>query len=202
MTNYKIKSILNNSLLIEYRTDNGTLNQLHVGIEEGWDKKRIEEEISRSRHLKDKEDKNLNLDQYFYKGEELEFLNLSSEEEEQARMIAELEEQQRLEEEKFNQDYLNQVLEYRNTPIDYVIIRDYSYPSVHDQLDALYWLRKGVTGPIEEIDRKIEEIKQKYPKDKPLNLTYGDLDDMMPEKRSTDYLDDLRRRNIQADFLE
>jgi len=55
--------------------------------------------------------------------------------------------------------------------------------------------------PIQEIDRRIAEIKERYPKNQPTNITCGDLDQMFAEQRPTEYLDELRIRNIQADFL-
>lgn len=201
MTSYKIKSILKNSLLIEYRTNNGSLKELLVSVSEGWDKKRIEEAIAEAKKLKDTEDIDLKLDQYFSKGEELEFVHVPSEEEKEQKMLEEFEEEQRLLTEQRNKELLDFFTSYRNTPVDYAAIRWYEYPAFEDQLDALYWMRQGVMEPIEEIDRRIKEVKEKYPKDVPTNLTNADLDEMFPKSRPTDYLDDLRSRGIQADFL-
>ena len=110
------------------------------------------------------------------------------------------EELKKLKEEE-NQRFLEGIIEYRNTEVDYAQVRWYSYPSIEEQLDALYWMRQGITEPIQEIDRKIVEIKQSYPKTEPTNLTCGDLDTMFSDSRPTDYLDVLRAKNIQADFL-
>lgn len=201
MATYKIKSILKNCLLIEYRTNNGSLKEILVGVLEGWDKKRIEEAITEAKQLKDTEDIDLKLDQYFSKGEELEFRYVPSEEEKEQKMLEEFEEEQRLLTEQRNQELLDFFTSYRNTPVDYAGIRWYEYPTFEDQLDALYWMRQGVMEPIQEIDRRIKEVKEKYPKDVPTNLTNADLDEMFPKSRPTDYLDDLRSRGIQADFL-
>lgn len=202
MNTYKIKSILNNSLLIEYRTDNGTLKQIYVGVEQGWDKARIEEEIARQKFLEDSKDITLNLSQYFSKGEELEFVTIISDEERERIMMEEFELEQQEIQAQINQEILNQTIQYRNTPVNYEVVRAYAYPKMGDQLDALYWMRQGVPGPLEEIDKKITEVKQMYPKDGSLNLTYSDLDAMFPEERPAEYMAELKARNIQADFIE
>jgi hypothetical protein len=62
-------------------------------------------------------------------------------------------------------------------------------------------MRQGVMEPIQKIDAKIADIKQTYPKNESTNLTCGDLDEMFAEQRPTEYLDELRIRNIQTDFL-
>lgn len=201
MQKYKIKSILNNHLIVEYRTENGSLKEIYVFVEEGWTKQQIEEEISKQKLLEDKRDIKINLAEYFSKGEELEFVQVDSEEERQAKMDAIWEKEYQESVKKHNEEFLNRLIEYRKTPVDYKQVRWYSYPSTEEQLDALHWMRQGVMEPIQEIDKKIKEVKEKYPKDVPTNLTCGDLDDMFPDARPTEYLDDLRSRNIQADFL-
>lgn len=201
MAKYKIKSLLENSIIVEYRTPNGSLKELYIGIEAGWDRKKIEEEIALQKKLADKRDINIDLSQYFFKGEEIEFVDVPTEEERMEEMDKKFEEEQKRLEEEENQKFLNKVLEYRNTEVDYKQVRWYLYPSTEEQLDALYWMRKGVMEPIQEIDRRIEEAKQQYPKDQPTNLTCGDLDSMFSEQRPTDYLYELKSRNIQTDFL-
>ena len=55
----------------------------------------------------------------------------------------------------------------RVTAIDstgYRAMRRSEYPSVEDQLDAAYKARRGDPGEQEELDRRIAEIKEKYPK--------------------------------------
>ena len=44
-------------------------------------------------------------------------------------------------------------------------MRQELYPTRGDQLDALYWARKGDSSHLEEIDKAIEEVKAKIPKD-------------------------------------
>ena len=51
-----------------------------------------------------------------------------------------------------------------NREVQYQELRMYEYPALQDQLDALYWARVGVTTHIEEIDKKIKAVKEKYPK--------------------------------------
>lgn len=46
----------------------------------------------------------------------------------------------------------------------YAAMRRAEYPSVEDQLDAAFKARHGDPGEQIEIDKKIEEIKSKYPK--------------------------------------
>lgn len=201
MAKYKIKSILDNSIIVEYRTENGTLKTINVGILPEWDKTRIEEEIAIHKQTEDKRDLKLNLADYFYKGEELEFRYVPTEEEQIEAMNAEFEQQQKLLREEENRKFLEKTNEYRNTPVNYDQVRWYSYPSIEEQLDALYWMRQGIIEPIQEVDKKIAEVKARYPKDQPTNLTCGDLDTMFADQRPTDYLDEMRSRNIQADFL-
>lgn len=46
----------------------------------------------------------------------------------------------------------------------YAAMRRAEYPSLEDQLDAAFKARHGDPGEQAELDRKIEEIKNKYPK--------------------------------------
>lgn len=43
-------------------------------------------------------------------------------------------------------------------------MRQQAYPSRGDQLDALYWARKGDSSQLAEIDKALEEVKTKIPK--------------------------------------
>tara|TARA_Y100000004_G_scaffold192380_1_gene252801 strand:+ start:1132 stop:1566 length:435 start_codon:yes stop_codon:yes gene_type:complete len=52
-------------------------------------------------------------------------------------------------------------------PITYQQMRQELYPSRGDQLDALYWARKGDSSHLEEIDKAIEEVKSQIPKNIP-----------------------------------
>lgn len=47
----------------------------------------------------------------------------------------------------------------------YADLRAASYPSVGDQLDALYWARQGSTEQLTVIDSEIDSVKTLYPKD-------------------------------------
>lgn len=51
-----------------------------------------------------------------------------------------------------------------NQIVTYKEMRSANYPSIGDQLDALYWARNGDTSQLESIDLKIEETKNLYPK--------------------------------------
>ena len=46
----------------------------------------------------------------------------------------------------------------------YATIRPFHYPSLGDQLDALYWSRKGDNTSLDAIDTKITSVKAEYPK--------------------------------------
>lgn len=59
-----------------------------------------------------------------------------------------------------DQKYKQQILTYKE-------IRSSQYPSIGDQLDALYWARTGNTTQLDDINVKIAEVKATYPKDMP-----------------------------------
>ena len=46
----------------------------------------------------------------------------------------------------------------------YAAMRRSEYPSIEDQLDAAYKARRGNTTEQEELDNRIEQVKDKYPK--------------------------------------
>jgi len=48
--------------------------------------------------------------------------------------------------------------------LTYQDLRRDSYPSIGDQLDALYWDRNANPEPLEKIDVAIAEVKEKFPK--------------------------------------
>lgn len=68
----------------------------------------------------------------------------------------------------------------KNQPLDYKTIRAQSYPSLGDQLDALYWARNGDTSHLDAIDAKINEVKASYPKDM-TPITREEYDAMVEE---------------------
>lgn len=201
MNSYKIKSILKNSLLIEYRSDNGSLKEFYVHIQKNWNKFQIEKEIARQKILEEQKDIDLNLAQYFNKNEELEFIDIVLDEEKLKEEVENQNKSQAELQEKEDQEFLQKIIEYRNTKVNYDEVRYYEYPNLAEQLDALYWMRQGIMEPIQKIDEKITEVKQKYPKNCPTDLTYGDLDTIHSSSRPTDYLDYMRYKNMQADFL-
>jgi hypothetical protein len=200
MSLYTIKNISHNSITVSYVNDSGDLKEFNLNVNPSWDKEKIELEISNFKKIQEKAEIDLNLDQYFSVGDELEFIDYDPEKEHQEEQKKQEQENQRIIDEE-NQEFLNMVIEYRNMPVDYKGFRWYEYPKLEDQLDALYWMRQGVMEPIEEIDRQIKEIKEKYPKDSPIS-TNAALDATFPELRPTDYIQELKIRNIQADFIE
>ena len=201
MGTYKIKSIVKNMLTIEYRTNNGTLKEFSIFVEGNWDKQTIERQIALTKLSEDRREYQIDPAQYFSKGEVLEFIDIPSEKEASKQRLDELdlhlEEHKRIE----NEQFLDKILQYRNIEANYSQVRWYEYPSIEEQLDAMYWMRQGILEPIQEIDRKITEVKEKYKKGEHTNLTLGDLDDMFPNDRPTLYKEELKYRNIQADFL-
>jgi len=48
--------------------------------------------------------------------------------------------------------------------LGYAAMRRSEYPSIEEQLDAAYKARRGDTTEQEELDNRIEQIKEKYPK--------------------------------------
>lgn len=48
--------------------------------------------------------------------------------------------------------------------LTYQDLRRDSYPSIGDQLDALYWDRNANPEPLEKLDVAIAEVKEKFPK--------------------------------------
>jgi len=68
----------------------------------------------------------------------------------------------------------------KKQPLDYKAIRAQSYPSLGDQLDALYWARNGDTSHLDAIDEKINEVKASYPKDM-TPITREEYDAMVEE---------------------
>lgn len=48
--------------------------------------------------------------------------------------------------------------------VSYSEMRQRNYPSIGDQLDALYWARKGDTTELDALDAQIQQIKIDYPK--------------------------------------
>lgn len=201
MNQYKIKRILKNSLIITYRRTNGDLQEMEIYIDPSWDKDRIEKEITLRKKYHEQQELDLKLAEHFSVGDELEFVDYDPEKEYQEEQKRQEQENQRILEEE-NQEFLKMIIEYRNTPADYKALRWYEYPKFEEQFDALYWMRQGVMEPIQELDKKIKAIKEKYPKDQPTNLTNADLDIMFPDMRPSGYLNELKARNIQADFLE
>ena len=59
-------------------------------------------------------------------------------------------------------DALNKVTAIDST--GYAAMRRSEYPSIEDQLDAAYKARRGDFSEQEELDLRIEQIKNKYPK--------------------------------------
>jgi len=49
-------------------------------------------------------------------------------------------------------------------PEGYKFLRKSEYPTIEDQLDALYKARKGDDSELKKLDRKITRVKKKYPK--------------------------------------
>ena len=59
-------------------------------------------------------------------------------------------------------------------------LRANEYPALGDQLDALYWARKGDTAALDDIDTAIAAVKEAYPKDM-APITRGEYDAAVAE---------------------
>jgi hypothetical protein len=55
--------------------------------------------------------------------------------------------------------------EENNRLFTYSEIREEKYPTLGDQLDALYWARQGDNTILQQIDQEIQNVKSQYPKD-------------------------------------
>ena len=158
----RISDITTSHILVNF--SNGI--SAHVAVEKGWDQDRILEEISKYIPMESEQvpfddigDIPLSVGQSF----EIESYN--------AIITRKNEEAQKQNEEaiKKNIEEQQKIAEYEkeqrdNREVEYQELRMYTYPAVQEQLDALYWARVGVTTHIEEIDKKIKAVKDKYPK--------------------------------------
>ena len=64
--------------------------------------------------------------------------------------------------------------------VTYKDFRSDNYPTLGDQLDALYWSRNGDTSKLTEMDAKIAQVKTDYPKDME-TITRGEYDALIAE---------------------
>jgi hypothetical protein len=65
---------------------------------------------------------------------------------------------------KLRQEEQQRLDEENNRLFTYADIRKEKYPDLGDQLDALYWARQGNDTSLQQIDQKIESVKNQYPK--------------------------------------
>lgn len=54
--------------------------------------------------------------------------------------------------------------EAKNRLLTYVDFRQQNYPTLGNQLDALYWARQGDDTVLQQIDEEIENVKTQFPK--------------------------------------
>ena len=159
---YTVTDVTTSHILVKF--ESGSL--AHVNIEADWDKERIEDEISKfiPVSIEQKTIKKFNSieDVPLSLGEsndiEAYSIKLNKNIQEQEKLInAQIEKGKEL---RRKSEELEKI-----RPVDYKEARSSEYPSLLDQLDALYWSRNGDNSKIEEIDKKINQIKEKYPKD-------------------------------------
>ena len=74
------------------------------------------------------------------------------------------EEQLEVERQKIEEEETKKRLEGFQRKVDYKEMRRTEYPSIEDQLDALYWARNGQPELLNAMDAEFAEIKAKYPK--------------------------------------
>lgn len=159
---YTITDITTSHILVKF--DNGSL--AHVSIESDWGKERIEDEISKFipapiekkvvKEFNSIEDVPLSLgESNDIEPYSIKISRLHLKEEQLRKERVERREKLRKESEELQ----------KNRPVNYEEARSSEYPSLMDQLDALYWSRNGDNSKLEKIDEQINQIKEKYPKD-------------------------------------
>ena len=151
----RISDITTSHILVTFDND----SRAHVAIEKGWDQDRILEEISKYIPLKveitpfdNLDDVPLSVGQSFDVEPYSTLINRKNEEalEKSQEDLKKIEEEQK----RLREDRV----------LDYTEMRMYAYPTMQEQLDALYWSRVGVATYLEDIDRRIASVKETYPK--------------------------------------
>ena len=158
---YTVTDVTTSHVLVNFA--NG--QNAHVRIQKGWDKNRIEDEISkyiphRTNHVDFDSvndvplsigDSN-NIDDAATKAQK-----------ESARLQKEYDESRKKAHEMVQKQEKDKLNERKNRIVTYKERRSREYPSIPDQLDALY--HAGIFP--EELASKIREVKEKYPKNMP-----------------------------------
>ena len=178
--------------------ENGSTAQIQ--IQKGWDKDRIEEEISK----------------YIPNIENLSFFDKVSDvpisvgETKDLESYGSIQRKKNETERKNQEEYIkkinsdrkelkiNELNKKRNRLVDYKELRQNKYPSISDQLDALYWSRVGISTHLEEIDKKIKLVKEKYPKD----LSPKKAIEIYPELKKTTVMVDGEEIEVPVELVE
>ena len=160
---YTVTDVTTSHILVKF--ENGSL--AHVKIESGWDKEKIEEEISKY-IPKEKNDDNSfsSLDEVPIKiGDSNDIESYASVMQRKADKQNKEREEELIKLESDRKEFERVIAEKeRNRPVDYKERRRKEFPSIEEQLDSLY--HAGIFP--DDMSSRIREIKEKYPKDMPV----------------------------------
>jgi hypothetical protein len=162
---YTVTDVTTSHLLVRF--ENGS--QAHVKIEAGWDVARIEEEISKFIVVDIPKVEFVNVDDVPLKvghSNDLESYMAVQTRKSEAERIARDEYIRKVDADR-KELAKNALDEKRNRLVKYGERRELEYPSIGDQLDALYHARHGDSTMLLAVDKRIKEVKEKYPKDTP-----------------------------------
>jgi len=178
--------------------ENGSTAQIQ--IQKSWNKERIEEEISK----------------YIPNIEDLSFFDnvsdvpISVGETNNLESYGSIQRKKNENERKKQDEYIkkinsdrkelkiNELNKKRNRLVNYKELRQNKYPSISDQLDALYWSRVGISTYLDEIDKKIKSVKEKYPK----NLSPKKAIEIYPELKKTTVMIDGEEIEVPVESIE
>lgn len=152
---YTVKEVTPERIVVAF--ENGSFAS--ISVDKSWDKEEIEKQISRYVPAP-------NFNVPFDKVEDVPFNLGDSGNVESSIALDILNAKLKNEEYKKQQKELEVNKEkYENEDVDYRFFREMFYPSIYDQLDALYWSRNGNSDYLEQMDQNIKSVKELYPKD-------------------------------------
>ena len=152
---YTVKEVTPERILVKFE------NETHacILIDKNWSKKDIENEISKYVPAP-------NLNVPFDNVEDVPF-NLGDSGNVESSLIANIAAIKLQNDKLKEQENLAKIDKenYQNELLDYKFFRSADYPSIGDQLDALYWSRTGDFSYLDKIDKDIKTVKERFPKD-------------------------------------
>jgi len=152
---YTVKEVTPERIVVEFENESFA----SISIDKSWDKEEIKKQISRYVPAP-------NFNVPFDRTEDVPFEVGESDDVESSIALDILNAKLKNEEYKRQQKEreLNQE-KSDNEDVGYTFFRQMNYPSIYDQLDALYWSRNGNSDYLEQIDQNIKSVKELYPKD-------------------------------------